>query len=84
MCRKARVASAGMVNMRERAIFEAAQDIWNETAAPVSAEAIGPRAGFDEKATQLALRALHAKGYFGNVLTGDDRIVCIADPIDLG
>jgi hypothetical protein len=73
-----------MVNMREREVLRAAQEIWDRTGRPVSADAIVQAAGFDDEATQQALRALDAKGYFGDALRGDDRIVSVAAPTDAG
>jgi hypothetical protein len=67
-----------MVNLRERAVLKAAQDIWNRTGRPVSADAIAQAAGFDDETTQQALGALYSKGFFGDALRGDDRIDSVA------
>jgi hypothetical protein len=73
-----------MVNLRERAVLKAAQDIWNRTGRPVSADAIAPAVGFDDETTQQVLSALYSKGFFGDALRGDDRIDSVAAPADIG
>jgi hypothetical protein len=73
-----------MVNIREQEVLRAAQEIWDRTGRPVSADAITQTAGFDDETTQQALRALDAKGYFGDALRGDDRIQSVVAPADLG
>lgn len=66
------------MNLRERAVFRAAQDIWGRTGRPVSADAIAHAVGFDDESTQQVLKTLDLKGYLGDALHGDDRVDSIA------
>jgi hypothetical protein len=51
-----------MVNLREQAVLKAAQEIWNRTGRPVSADAIAQAAGFDDETTQQVPSALTRRG----------------------
>lgn len=66
------------MNLRERAVYRAAHNIWNATGRPVPAAVIASASGFDDATLQPILRALAAKDYFDDVLRGDDRIDAVA------
>jgi hypothetical protein len=59
-------------------VYKAAQDIWDRTRRPVSANAIGEATGMDDETLQPVLHALDLKAYFADALRGDDRIDSIA------
>jgi hypothetical protein len=66
------------MNLRERAVFQAAHDAWTATGRPVAADIVARTTGFDDATLQQILEALYNQGHLGDVLRGDNRIDSVA------